>query len=103
MKKLNHIYRGVDKTTDVLSFPIYNDIREIPDDRDALIGDIAINLQTAKVHSLTYGCTFNEELLRLFIHGFLHLLGFDHEKNIYQKRRMTKKERELHDALKAMA
>jgi probable rRNA maturation factor len=99
MKKLNNRYRGVEATTDVLSFPIYEDVNEMPDGREFLLGDIVINLHAARRQSSEHGVTLSEEVRRLLIHGFLHLLGYDHEKNSYQGRKMRKCERELRDAL----
>jgi rRNA maturation RNase YbeY len=47
--------------------------------------------------------SFYDELLMILLHGLLHLVGYDHETNTYQKRKMEKKEREIFNALKAMA
>lgn len=72
IKKLNFKYRGINRPTDVLSFPI-----ELPNKKsgngDLLLGDIVISKQFAAKH--------HERLTDLFKHGLLHLLGFDHEKN----------------------
>jgi probable rRNA maturation factor len=109
---LNGQYRGVDKTTDVLSFPQLS-----AEERKAgrvkvrtsglqsfrtselLLGDIVINLPRARKQAAEYGLTLNEELKRLIIHGLLHLVGYDHEKNGYQKNKMESKERELLEEL----
>jgi probable rRNA maturation factor len=102
MKELNGRYRDIARTTDVLSFPTYSNLNEIPGDREILLGDIVMNLHAAKRQAATYGNTFAEEVRRLLVHGFLHLIGFDHERNVYQKKKMKKKERDLQDALEAM-
>lgn len=102
MKKLNHIHRGIDKTTDVLSFPIFNDIKEIPGDRETLLGDVVINLHAAERQSALYKLALPGEVRRLLIHGFLHLLGYDHERSLYHEKKMRKMEKELQDALAAM-
>lgn len=102
MKAYNKAYRAIDRATDVLSFPIYRSLREIPPDMEAPLGDIIINLHAAKRQSADYGLSFACEVNRLLIHGFLHLLGYDHEKNKYQAGKMRKKERELLNAFKAM-
>lgn len=96
MKDLNTRYRGINRTTDVLSFPLTDS--GFPDPGEPL-GDIVISLPKAVEQSKAYGVTLHEELIRLLLHGLLHLVGYDHEKNAYQKRRMQKKERELLDAL----
>ena len=102
MKKLNHLHRGIDRTTDVLSFPIFNDIKEIPGDRETLLGDVVINLHAAERQSALYNHALSSEVRRLLIHGFLHLLGYDHERSLYQEKKMRKMEKELQDALAAM-
>ena len=102
MKQLNERYRHIARTTDVLSFPGYNTIKEIPADRDILLGDIVINLHAAHRQAATYGNTLKGEVRRLLIHGFLHLVGLDHERNAYQRLKMEKKERDLQHALEAV-
>lgn len=102
IKQLNSQYRNINSTTDVLSFVMYENAKAIPIDRESQLGDIIINLHAAKRQAGLYGNTFKEEVRRLLIHGFLHLLGYDHEKNSYQERRMKKKEQELSDALEVL-
>ncbi|MGD0883391.1 MAG: rRNA maturation RNase YbeY [Thermodesulfovibrionales bacterium] len=102
MKEHNYRYRSLDMTTDVLSLPVYADLKEIPDKGEILIGDIVINLPAAKRQAVTYGNSFRQEVQRLLVHGFLHLIGYDHEKNRYQRQKMVKREKELRDALKAV-
>jgi probable rRNA maturation factor len=109
IKLLNCTFRGVDKTTDVLSFPQslppFNSplgkggyrgvIKSALRTPHFVLGDIVINLQRAKRQAIEQGITLNEELKRLTIHGLLHLLGYDHEKSRYQKDKMESKERKL--------
>jgi probable rRNA maturation factor len=106
MKRLNARYRGVDKATDVLSFPLSDGplpvIGEKPNTPFPL-GDIVICVPTALLQAKEFGIPLHEEIRRLLVHGLLHLAGYDHELNAYQKRKMAKKERELIDALKTMA
>jgi probable rRNA maturation factor len=102
MKELNRRYRGIDRTTDVLSFPIYEGTGEFPEDREFLLGDIVINLRVADRQSAQYGLTLRGEVRRLLIHGFLHLLGYDHEKNRYQESKMRKLETELRNTLETL-
>ena len=96
MRRLNRQYRGLDKTTDVLSFPLCE--AGVPQPGDAL-GDIVISIPRAAAQAEEYGVSFRNELLRLLLHGLLHLIGYDHEKNAYQRQRMQRKEKELIDAL----
>jgi probable rRNA maturation factor len=100
MRELNSRYRGIEKATDVLSFPLSDNVS--PKDSGPL-GDIVICVPRTQSQSREYGVRFYSELLRLLIHGLLHLLGYDHEIGAYQKRKMEKKERELLNALQAVA
>ncbi len=76
LKKLNHRFRGVDATTDVLSFAS----SEIdPDTRDEYLGDVIISLARAEDQALTEGHPLADELQLLVVHGVLHLLGYDHQ------------------------
>lgn len=99
MTFLNREFRGVNKTTDVLSFPqlenkhILN--KKIYNKEYIILGDIVINIQKALQQSKQYNTSLNKELKRLLIHGLLHLLGYDHEKNYYHKKIMQKKEQDL--------
>ncbi len=102
MKRINSRYREVSKTTDVLSFPIYGSPGEMPDDKDFLLGDIVINVRAAERQEAEYGLTFDREIRRLLIHGFLHLLGYHHETNRYQEAKMRRHEKEMENALEAL-
>ena len=95
MRRLNRLYRGMGKTTDVLSFPLQ------PSKKLKLLslGDIVISLPQARRQAKEYKTTFNLELSRLLVHGLLHLLGYDHEKNRYQALKMRRMEAELAEVL----
>jgi len=71
MKKLNSRFRGKNKTTDVLSFPIEANGKKVE-------GEIYISLPQARRQAALFGNKAEEEILRLSAHGFLHLLGYDH-------------------------
>ena len=86
IRELNSNYRGKDRATDVLSFPM---------DDPVLMGDVVISLETAAVQADSYGVTTDEELSRLLVHGILHLLGYDHVNGGRQAAKMTGKESEL--------
>ncbi|MEW6675665.1 MAG: rRNA maturation RNase YbeY [Nitrospirota bacterium] len=99
MKILNRQYRGIARTTDVLSFPqLPTSYFSLPTSHLSL-GDIVINLPKAKKQASEHGLTLDEELRWLLIHGLLHLIGYDHEKSRYHKNKMRLKEREMLDAL----
>ena len=80
MKYLNKKFRKKNKTTDVLSFPFYN-FKELKKNKDKKIylGDIAISYQFVKKRSKL--SSFEIEFDKLWLHGYLHLLGYDHIKN----------------------
>jgi probable rRNA maturation factor len=100
MAQLNNAYRGVKKSTDVLSFETGISIhgRKVND----ILGDIVINVQRAELQAREYGTGFYDEISRLLIHGILHLLGYNHETSNYQARKMRKKEEEIFNAIKKM-
>nr|WP_120944759.1 rRNA maturation RNase YbeY [Helicobacter labacensis] len=79
MAKLNLEFRNIPKSTDVLSFPI-----EIPG--HALLGSVVINVDLALQESQARGHALLEEITLLFVHGYLHLLGYDHECDQGQQR-----------------
>ncbi len=85
MRDLNRKFRGIDATTDVISFP-FEDVPNAP------LGVIVINSQKAKEEAEKLGHSADEEIALLFIHGLLHLLGYDHECDEGQ---MREREREL--------
>jgi len=101
MRLLNRQFRGVERMTDVLSFPQVEKLtrRSALSTHEFVLGDIVINVQRAKRQAVENRLTFNEELKRLIIHGLLHLIGYDHEKSRYRKKKMELKERELHKFL----
>ena len=76
IQALNKKWRNKDKPTDVLSFPINE---KPPKYRYKILGDVVISLPFAKEQAEKIGLTYKEEVLRLTIHGILHLLGYDHE------------------------
>ena len=79
IRSLNMQFRGIDKATNVLSFP-GSDL--LPgDEADNVLGDIAFALQTIKYEADLEGKAFDHHLSHLMIHGFLHLFGYDHQNN----------------------
>jgi probable rRNA maturation factor len=70
IRKLNQQFRGVDKATDVLSFPA-----DEPDN----LGDVAISVDTAAKQAKENDLQFDNEIAQLILHGLLHLSGYDHE------------------------
>ncbi len=77
IQNINREWRGKDKPTDVLSFPLDEDTPSGYKYR--LLGDVIISLPYAKKQAEEIGHSYKEEVLRLLTHGILHLLGYDHE------------------------
>lgn len=98
MKEINHRYRGKNYTTDVLSFPL-SEKSKISE--ELYLGEIIICPEKAKAQSILYGVTLSEELQRLLVHGILHLLGYDHEGNAQEARRMKNLEKKILSKLKS--
>ena len=97
IKRLNKNFRNKNKPTDILSFPLS---KKIIISKNTYLGDIIISydyLDKPKFQDLE---TFKEKTIKIFIHGFLHLLGFDHKKNIdYSK--MLREENLLFKSVKS--
>jgi probable rRNA maturation factor len=82
IRTLNSNWRGVDKATNVLSFPALQPIGSgDPDDAPRMLGDIAIAYETTRKEADGEQKPFDHHLSHLAVHGFLHLIGYDHEKD----------------------
>jgi probable rRNA maturation factor len=98
IQEINRTYRQMDKPTDVLSFPMYEaDEEEIEvfEDEPLLLGDIIISIPTAIAQAEEYNHSFDRELGFLAVHGFLHLLGYDHEEGELAEKEMFAKQEEI--------
>ncbi len=93
VRSLNLRYRGIDKTTDVLSFSLREG--KFPRIQPHILGDIVISVPVAARQALEAGHSFNREVEALLIHGLLHLLGYDHERSTAEASRMMRRERQL--------
>ena len=97
IKELNSKFRGVDKHTDVLSFPMYEDgnfeIEECIS--GAVLGDIVISLERAKEQAAELGNSFLREVAFLTVHSTLHLLGYDHERSEEEDREQCRLQKEI--------
>lgn len=90
IQNLNRDYRGIDRETDVLSFPVDEDF-PIP---QPLLGDIIISVEKALDQAKEYGHSLERELTYLTCHSMLHLLGYDHIED-GDKSNMRSKEKEI--------
>src|ERR1700704_2820759 len=79
IRTLNNNWRGIDKPTNVLSFPALQPTAGAPADAPRMLGDIAIAYETTRKEADDEEKPFDHHLSHLAIHGFLHLIGYDHE------------------------
>ena len=91
IRRLNAAYRDKDAVTDVLSFPQYDDLRELDNEEEICLGDVVICGRVARRQAEEYGHSYDRELLYLFVHSILHLLGYDHMEE-EEKRQMRIRE-----------
>lgn len=97
IRKINNEFRKIDKETDVLSFPMFekNEIDSIVDcgknEVPETIGDVIISVERVEQQAKEYGHSFERELAYMVVHGFYHLMGYDHM-NDNDKKVMRKKE-----------
>ena len=82
IKKINEQYRNIDKETDVLSFTMFekDEINKISGENPDVLGDIVISIERVEEQAKEYGHSFERELAYMVVHGFYHLMGYDHEK-----------------------
>ena len=76
---LNKEYRGIDRETDVITFALEDEDTLIVGDDERILGDIYISIDRARSQAEEYGHSFLRELSFLAVHGFYHLLGYDHQ------------------------
>lgn len=105
IKQINHATRGIDRATDVLSFPMFElEAGKLPASWDDYIdpetemcplGDMAISLERAIAQAKSFGHSVTREIGYLTIHSILHLLGYDHMDEGSQKQQMRKREEEI--------
>ncbi len=80
IRKMNKEYRNIDKETDVLSFPMFEkyELEERNVLNEDILGDIVISIERVKDQANEYGHSFERELSYMAVHGFYHLMGYDH-------------------------
>ena len=108
IRALNAMHRGIDRATDVLSFPMYEydedgaiieEYAEYGDEGDLCLGDIVISLERAAEQAEEYGHSAARECGCLTTHSVLHLLGYDHERGEDDTARMRRREKEYLEAI----
>ncbi len=104
IKEINKTYRDIDRATDVLSFPIFEKdeldkkIEKKDFEIEDMLGDIVISIEKVEEQAVEYGHSFERELSYMVVHGFYHLMGYDHIKE-EDKKIMRKKEEEVLEKL----
>lgn len=105
IRKINNEYRSIDKETDVLSFPMFEkeEIDKMISEQDNIVqdilGDIIVSVDRVRNQAIEYGHSFERELSYMIVHGFYHLLGYDHM-NDEEKKIMRAKEENILSKLK---
>ena len=105
IRKINKQYRGIDKATDVLSFPMFekDELDRKIEAKDFLpedvLGDIIISIPKLEEQAMEYGHSFERELSYMVVHGFYHLMGYDHIQ-AEDKKIMRPKEEKILSSLK---
>ncbi len=94
IRLLNKSFRGKDKATDVLSFIYKEQVGGYK-----LLGEIVISIDTAKRQAKELGHSLEEEIKRLLVHGFVHLLGYDHELGEEEEKQFIELEKRLIESL----
>lgn len=88
MRRINRDYRGVDRTTDVLSFSYVDEPHS-----GGILGEVYVSATVAARHAEEAGCTLPDEIARLSVHGVLHILGWDHDTAPARRRMVRRQER----------
>lgn len=91
--ELNLEHRGIDRPTDVLSFPMFDE--DYDDGELCVLGDIVLSLEQAKKQADEFGHSFERETAFLTVHSMLHLLGYDHEEGKAAESEMFAKQEEI--------
>lgn len=96
IKELNNEYRSKNSPTDVLSFPMYDDLSEASDEfMPVALGDIVISLEKAAKQGYEIGHSIYHEVAFLCVHSTLHLLGYDHETSKADETDMFRRQKEI--------
>ena len=84
IQEINKQYRNIDRATDVLSFPMFEKdeldkkIQENDFENEDVLGDIVVSVEKVNEQAIEYGHSFERELSYMIVHGFYHLMGYDH-------------------------
>ena len=98
IQRLNRDFRGLDRPTDVLSFPLtdYEDVdTPLADELCGSLGDVVLSLERAREQAEEYGHSLDREIAFLTVHSMLHLLGYDHETSEADELDMRRRQSEI--------
>ena len=97
IRRFNREYRGIDRATDVLSFPLFEggDVEDAFDGEEYQLGDVVLSLERARAQSELYGHSFEREVAFLCVHSALHLMGYDHERGKSDEQDMRRRHRDI--------
>ena len=98
IRELNAQYRSIDRATDVLSFPLFDE--DFEDEEELALGDVVLSLEKAEEQAKEYGHSFEREVAFLVVHSVLHLLGYDHETSEEDEKEMFFRQEEIMKLLK---
>lgn len=103
IQKINKEYRNIDRATDVLSFPMFekSELDEMIEkqefEHEDILGDLVISIEKVKEQAKEYGHSFERELSYMVVHGFYHVMGYDHIKEEDKAKMRPKEEKVLND------
>ena len=101
IRELNKKFRNIDRATDVLSFPLFDDdgMDAHVEELDCMLGDIVLSLERARLQAEEFGHSFEREVAFLTVHSTLHLLGYDHETSPEEEADMRRRQSEITDKM----
>ena len=99
IRRINKEHRNIDKATDVLSFPMFEkeELENITSSNQDILGDIVISINKVEEQAIEYGHSFERELSYMLVHGFYHLMGYDHIEEEDKKIMRPKEEKILYE------
>lgn len=101
IREINRKFRNIDRATDVLSFPLFDEdgMDAHVEELDCMLGDIVLSLERAREQANEFGHSFKREVAFLTVHSMLHLLGYDHELSDEDDADMRKRQTEIVESM----
>ena len=101
IREINRKFRNIDRATDVLSFPLFDEdgMDAHVEELDCMLGDIVLSLERAREQANEFGHSFKREVAFLTVHSVLHLLGYDHELSDEDDADMRKRQTEIVESM----